>query len=238
MDFQRQLLAQLMDPLLPTNRKDFRDEDVCKHFLVAFCPQEQFVNTKVDLGRCHKVHDDKLALDYRRSPDRGKLGYEYDFHQFLLVLGEDVDRVIRMGHSKLGTKADLVGLTPQDEVKENIIALEAMAEPKLEALEHFGRLGKLKEAYDLQLALEKIYAELEVVRQDDVTDPSFRADKRMDVCVVCGALLANDANTLRLDAHLGGKQHQGYIKVRDALEAFKVLDLIVEKSTYQAQDDV
>ena len=72
------------------------------------------------------------------------------------------------------------------------------------------------------LALEKIYQELELVHQDDVSHPSFRPDKRMEVCAVCGALLANDATGIRLEGHMTGKQHTGFLRVREALEVFKV----------------
>lgn len=37
------------------NEPDFDEPDVCKHFLVAFCPNEMFKNTKADLGFCPKV---------------------------------------------------------------------------------------------------------------------------------------------------------------------------------------
>jgi len=33
---------------------------VCKHFLVKFCPNSLFTNTKSDLGNCDLVHDEKL----------------------------------------------------------------------------------------------------------------------------------------------------------------------------------
>jgi hypothetical protein len=109
MDVQRQLLAELMDPLIPSQRKDFRDDNVCKNHLVAFCPNELFMNTKVDLGRCTLIHEDKLALDYRQSQLRGTLGYEYNLNEQLLKLANDVERNIKKGHQRLGnSKLDLV----------------------------------------------------------------------------------------------------------------------------------
>lgn len=49
MDYQRQLLAELMNPLIPVAKKDFRDPEFCKHHLAGFCPFEIFMNTKVSL---------------------------------------------------------------------------------------------------------------------------------------------------------------------------------------------
>ena len=95
MDFQRQLLADLMAPLIPSQRKDYRDSDVCKSHLVAFCPNELFMNTRVDMGRCTLIHEDKLALEYRQSKVRGTLGYEWKLNQLLLKLLSEVERVIK-----------------------------------------------------------------------------------------------------------------------------------------------
>jgi hypothetical protein len=168
------MLAELMAPLLPLAKKDFRDSNVCKNHLVAFCPHELFMNTKVDLGKCVLLHDDKLALEYRQSKLRAKLGYEYTFNEYLLRLVKDVDWNIRKGHQRLTGTNDANLAPSQDSVRENIIALEGLAEPKLEALEHFGRLGRIKDAYELWLALEKVYQELEVVKQDDLQSINFR----------------------------------------------------------------
>ena len=74
----------------------------------------------------------------------------------------------------------------------------------------------------MYLALERIYAELDLVRQDDVTHPSYRPDKNMDLCLVCGAFLANDTTGMRIDQHMVGKQHNGFLKIREAIEIFKV----------------
>jgi hypothetical protein len=46
MDAQRQLLAELMNPLIPQNKKDYKDADVCKNYLASFCPNDHFLNTK------------------------------------------------------------------------------------------------------------------------------------------------------------------------------------------------
>lgn len=107
MDAQRQLLAELMNPLLPTKKKDFTDSDVCKHHLVSFCPNELFLNTKVDLGKCNLIHDDKLQKDYQAQKDK-RYGYEARFYEYMHKLLSDVDRTIRKGHQRLENKSDVV----------------------------------------------------------------------------------------------------------------------------------
>jgi hypothetical protein len=44
----------------------------------------------------------------------------------------------------------------------------------------------------------------------------------MEVCEVCGSfLIVNDAQS-RVEEHISGKQHQGYAKLRSALEDIRV----------------
>lgn len=105
MDAQRELLAQLMSPLLPDSKKDYRDQNVCKYHLVAFCPNELFMNTKVDLGRCVKIHDDKLSKEYHTSLERI---YDDAFYEYLSKLVNDVERTIKRGHSRLDHTSDAV----------------------------------------------------------------------------------------------------------------------------------
>jgi len=49
----------------------------------------------------------------------------------------------------------------------------------------------------------------------------------MEVCEVCGAILVVNDSSQRLDAHLQGKQHSGYKRIREALEQNKVIYLIL-----------
>lgn len=44
----------------------------------------------------------------------------------------------------------------------------------------------------------------------------------MEVCQVCGAFLVTNDSSDRLEAHYQGKQHQGYLKIRETLDQMKV----------------
>ncbi|KAH6580388.1 hypothetical protein BASA50_003939 [Batrachochytrium salamandrivorans] len=218
MDYQRQLLAELMNPLIPSAKKDYRDADVCKHFLVAFCPNEMFLNTKVDLGKCGLLHDERLQKEYQDSPDRGRHNYEQRFYDYLTKLVSDIERTIRKGHLRLENKSgEPVGMS-QDDTREKIIIMEETIKSKIQQLQKFGESGRIKDAFDLYSAVERTMLELESMRQNDQTHPTYRPDKKMEVCDICGALLANDSTGQRIDAHLTGKQHTGFVKIRDTVE--------------------
>ncbi|KAJ8328832.1 hypothetical protein BDV3_006475 [Batrachochytrium dendrobatidis] len=218
MDYQRQLLAELMNPLIPSAKKDYRDNDVCKHFLVGFCPNELFLNTKVDLGKCGNLHDERLQKEYQSSSNKNRLGYEDRFYDYLAKLVSDIERTIKRGHTRLESKpTEPTGVT-QDDIREKIIIIEETIKNKTNQLRQLGESGRVKDAYDLYSAVERSMVELDQLRQTDQTHPSYRPDKKMEVCEICGALLANDSTGQRIDAHMTGKQHTGFIRIRETLE--------------------
>lgn len=115
MDLQRKMLEELMNPLIPEAKKDFTDSDVCKNYLVAFCPHEQFQNTKagrflliLDIGKCSLLHDQKLQKEYQKQPDKQKYPYERKFYDLLERLLADVDRTIKKQYQRLEHNSDAV----------------------------------------------------------------------------------------------------------------------------------
>ncbi|RCN26098.1 hypothetical protein ANCCAN_28182, partial [Ancylostoma caninum] len=106
----RNAMAAMLDELMGPKRnvelgKDtkvtFDDPDICKYYIVGFCPHDMFVNTKADLGACPRVHDDNLRLEYPKSDKFEKLGFEREFLKFLSRLDEDNQRRIRKNLEKL-----------------------------------------------------------------------------------------------------------------------------------------
>ena len=47
------------------------------------------------------------------------------------------------------------------------------------------------------------------------------------MCQVCGAFLVTNDSSDRLEAHYQGKQHQGYLKIRETLDQIKVTIIIM-----------
>lgn len=103
-------MAQMLNELMgvkrnadigDTDEPDFDEPDVCKNFLVAFCPNEMFRNTKADLGFCPKIHDPALRLKYRESSRFEKLGYEEEFLNKIRRLDDEVRRKIEKNERRL-----------------------------------------------------------------------------------------------------------------------------------------
>ena len=70
-------IASMLDELMGRNRNfapddakarelKWTDPDICKYYIVQFCPHDLFTNTKADLGTCGKIHDDALKVSKLR----------------------------------------------------------------------------------------------------------------------------------------------------------------------------
>ncbi|KAK9761789.1 splicing factor, partial [Basidiobolus ranarum] len=221
MDYARSLLSELMSPYESESKKKFFDRDVCKYFLVRFCPHELFINTKSDLGPCDKIHEEALKRDYQEAEDREKYGYEEEFYEYLQTLINDLDRKIRKGKERLNIQPDESLLNPnKDEKEEKIVLLDEKIKSLLAQIEEAGEEGRVQEAQDLNQQLERLQAELATLKNNDDSNPIFKQEKRMEVCDVCGSFLVTNDTSKRLDAHMEGKQHTGYAKIREALEEY------------------
>ena len=60
------------------HKEHFDDPDVCKYYLMGFCPHDLFPNTKADLGPCPKRHDEAFKRMYEKCPDRDKFRMKYE----------------------------------------------------------------------------------------------------------------------------------------------------------------
>jgi hypothetical protein len=220
MDFQRQILKGLMNPYVPSSQRRFTDDEVCKHYLAGgFCPSELFVNTKSDLGPCDKIHDEHLREEYLKNSENDRYGWERDFYEYLQSLVNDLDRKIRRGTERVEMKVE-ESATSKDEREEKTILLEDKIETIVKEIEKAGKAGNIKEAVKQLKLLEEKNTELATLKGERA-DPKVK--KAMEVCEVCGAILVVNDSSQRLDAHLQGKQHSGYKRIREALEQNKEL---------------
>ncbi|KAJ1854200.1 splicing factor [Coemansia sp. RSA 2703] len=221
-DMARQLLQELMGQYQDSGNR-YTDANVCKDHLVDFCPNQLFTNTKADLGQCDLIHDDRLKSAYQKSADRGRLGYEEAFYERLQRLTNDLQRRVRRAMDRVTTEADEELVNPyKEEKEEKAIILDERIKHMLQQVQEHGESGRVLEAYGMYLQIDKLKEDLDALKQRiDSVNPMFKNEKRLEVCDICGAFLVPNDASKRLDAHKEGKQHQGYIKIRQALEEYK-----------------
>ncbi|KAK6733371.1 hypothetical protein RB195_017236 [Necator americanus] len=235
----RNAMAAMLDELMGPKRnvelgKDtkvtFDDPDICKYYIVGFCPHDMFVNTKADLGACPRVHDDNLRLEYPKSDKFEKLGFEREFLKFLSRLDEDNQRRIRKNLEKLKAneengqkKEDLRKLRDEQEMARIDGEIKAcMAEAEKAGEE--GLVTKCQELVEKIEQLEKQKAAVEErVNSNTALPPPIdeSAIKVMEVCEVCGSMLIKNDAQCRVEEHLSGKMHMGFSKIKVTIEELR-----------------
>jgi len=90
-------------------------------------------------------------------------------------------------------------------------------------MEQLAEAGNVTEASELMQAVDMLKAE-QARLQDSLTqvDPAFRHEQRMEICDVCGAFSVPIDGHVRQVSHVEGKQHTGFVKLRQVLQELKV----------------
>lgn len=87
------------------------DPKVCRSFLAGTCPHDLFTNTKQDLGQCPRVHSESLKQEYESSPDKSKLGFEYDYMRDMQKYIDECNRRIDAAQRRLEKTPDEIRQT-------------------------------------------------------------------------------------------------------------------------------
>lgn len=139
-------------------------------------------------------------------------------------LVNDLERKLRRGKDRLDIKPNdpTAALNPaNDEYEEKRTLLDLQVKEILIKIEAAGEEGRIQEAQELMMEAERYKAELDRLRQLEAENPSYRLEKRMEVCQTCGAFLIIGDAQKRIEAHFEGKQHNGWARIREALADLK-----------------
>jgi len=234
--------AALLDELMGRNRNinpndpaaklTWDSPEVCRHFLIKFCPHDLFTNTKSDLGLCEKVHDDDLKKEFDDANNITKrMQYEDDFIRYADTMLIDVDKRIRKGRQRLALslKDALSNVTTGDvAVDEQIELLSERITGLVNEAERLGNEGNVEEAQGLSKLCEKLQEERNQLKKahentvwHQAAEMAASQEKQMEVCTICGAFLIVGDAQQRIDDHLTGKQHLGFEKLRNAIQDIK-----------------
>jgi len=79
--------------------------------MVKFCPHDLFVNTRVNLGPCPKIHCENAKKQYNEEASiDSKMQYENMFVKFVSSLLKDIDHNTRKGKIRLRLKTEKVSI--------------------------------------------------------------------------------------------------------------------------------
>lgn len=219
----RKTLDHLMgaDRDLPLKEKlakkmHFDSPEVCKFFLIGFCPHSLFRNTKSALKECKRRHDQHFKDEFERDPDKEyyQKKYEDSLLDFLEELIREVDNKMKRCVERI--EAPIPEQDLNNEVKEKVKILEDKVKELVEQAESFQKLGLLEDCEITMKNIEKLNAEKENLLTLK-EHPLMVREKQMKICEVCGALQSAVDNDKRLQTHVEGKLHSGYLKIREYL---------------------
>jgi len=238
-------IASMLDELMGRNRNlapddennretKWSDSEVCRYYLVLFCPHDLFTNTKADMGPCGKIHDDDLKTKFMNDNESYKKGqYLDEFLRFCQKSLSDLQSRIKKAKERLiltqqaeEAKLNAGGLGVSGgqnrEVDEKIILLSEKISALVAEAEQAGCRGEVEEAQGLMKLCDQLREERDTLRRT-VAMSSYGNDygtiqKAMEVCDICGAFLIVGDAQQRIDDHLLGKQHVGYARLRTAVD--------------------
>lgn len=197
---------------------------MCKFALVGFCPYEEFLNTKSDIGPCPcRYHDESLKEQFELKGDSYyREEYERVFYAFLEGLVNDLERRFKRGKERLEVRPNENSISINDENEEKRILLDLQMKELLTKIEACGEEGRIREAQELSSQVDALKVEMDQLQGAvDLENPLHKLEKRMEVCTTCGAfLIVNDAPK-RVEAHFEGRQHSGWVRVRESVELLR-----------------
>ena len=247
-------IASMLDELMGRNRNflsgdsnarelKWTDPDVCRYFVVDFCPHDLFTNTKADLGPCTNIHDEDMKHKFKDDKDSYKKSqYQDDFLRFCQRMLSDLQNRIKRAKERLlltqqneermlnaGGTGVSGGLNA--EADEQVVLLSEKIAALIAEAEEAGNQGNVEQAQGLMKLCDTLREERENLRRAVLPANAYKDEynvqqKAMEVCETCGAFLIVGDAQQRIDDHLLGKQHMGYSRLRAAID--KVLE---EKKT-------
>ena len=185
------------------------------------------MNTKSDIGPCPcRYHDDNLKEQFELKGESYREEYERDFLAFLEGLINDLERRLKRGKERLDVRPNDPSVTnvhaTNDETEEKRILLDLQVKELLAKIEACGEEGRIREAQELTIQADALKAELDQLKGSvDYENPLHKLDKRMEVCTVCCAFLVMNDAPRRIGAHFDGRQHSGWVKLRETVESLR-----------------
>lgn len=230
MDDARKLLDSLMGPSRDKGKEEqkradgWKESNVCKRYLVGFCPNNSqdnwFKNTRRDLiiGTCDKIHSDRLKEQFLAHPERNKYEPQYtkDFLRFLEGMVFEADAWIAREQRNCKPAGKEVRIPP--EVWSNIEEMQKQSEVLLKTAEDLAEKGQIARSKIASNSSTKLVEDIEGIK----AKYTFNSGGE-EVCKICGVRCAPAiaGESADYQAHLDGKLHEGYSRVREKVQELR-----------------
>jgi len=221
MDDARALLDSLMgnhrnldkDEVKKKKGKNFLEDNVCKLFLVGFCPQheELFHSTKRDIGKCSKLHSEALKEEFEAAPDKEKYLDQYleKLRRYLEELVRNADDWVARERRNIAACNTMIEESGPNEVsRAHIQKLQNYAKALIDEADNIAEDGWIEDAK------HKMTEADELKKKSEEWESKAKELRTEDVCEVCGSRMESGNVQKARFKHFEGKIHVGYEKIR------------------------
>ncbi|GAW82560.1 hypothetical protein, conserved [Plasmodium gonderi] len=218
-------MRSLLDSLMGKDRNEtdsrkkhtFKDDNVCKYYLIDFCPHDLFPNTKSDIGRCENLHSEVLKEKFAKDEN-----YKYYLAKYQQKFMKTLEKIIEVANMKIKrSKEKLKHMSENSknnvDNKEKIESINSHISDLIKQEEDSKKKGDLVKATSFNSQIVTLQAEIK--RLNEESDKP--AEPNLMVCEICGAMKSAGDMIQRFENHVNGKQHLGFEKIRNALSKLK-----------------
>jgi hypothetical protein len=144
--------------------------------------------------------------------------YEENLMDFLEELIAEVDNKMKKSFERID--APLPDTEKPRDIIDQIRMIDNKIQDLIEQAERFGEMGRIDDSELMMRQIDRLKDqknELMVMSEH----PLMTKEKQMKVCEVCGAMQSLQDNEKRLQTHMEGKLHTGYLKIREHLDILR-----------------
>lgn len=144
---------------------------VCRYYMVRFCPHDLFHNTKADLGPCPNLHDEVVRQKYlNEAPPFTKTKFEDEFLKYCRSMLNEVERKIQKGEQRLAQSQlakQEAGANPKSKAEEQITMLTDKISHLVKEAERLGFEGNIEQAQGLLKLSDQFKSEREALKKGE-----------------------------------------------------------------------
>lgn len=229
MNKAKALLDSLMGPSRDVSLKcrtgeDFKEDTICKHYIVGFCPTSVLGKNCEFLPACKKVHSIALKEEFERHAQVEKYRKEYEvaFARKLEDICSEADTRGSREKRKVRPRESIVKIP--EHLKLKMQAYEESRKEKLKEAEDKGSEGDVAGSLDAVKSAEQCQKDI-----DGIVKAHTNEFPGEEVCGACGVrYLVGRMGEVRgyeryregdvwEEDHLAGKVHKGYVEIRQKL---------------------
>jgi len=215
-------------------REQWKDDSMCKPYLMDFCPYEIFYNTKMFLGNCSKTHSDVVRSQFEASDDPEKVAsvrkYEFDLLAHLERIVDTVERKVARQKERINATVPEFRISETKEAE--IAGLNHQVSVSIKEVERLAESGQFEESTILMGKVTELQNRIKELSEDKFA----KYVKKEVVCEVCGVLIGagvdEEGRPERAHDHVRGKQHMGMERVR-----LKVIELKTKHKIRKSRRD-